>query len=1025
MLPTPDVVLHERILLCENRINEQDAQEDSRSAEGASVCGVLHLAAQKAVGCGGQEALAEPALFLSPDCKTLAVKEPLGRNVCLLSAHDGFKEISSTFVPLPVTRDGEVAADVVLSCSWSPDSRLLLVACRSSAVYLVDESGALVTHWDATWPWAQLQLLAACHGPGNSLLLLTSARVLFLVGHGGPGAAASGSQQQQLQQQAVLAKFSVKRYHNSVRALGYDDKTGLVVLAGDGSSSSSSSNLRRGSSSSSSGQGLTSADAFAAEGVTVSAWQLQEQQLTLKFALGRPQAGPGLLAAGAAGLLGVDTAGAAAAAATRWSLAFSPLLEYAALLTGLGSVYILSLSEGSLADPAADFAGRAAAAATSSSSSGSSILDASTAGLLGPKSVPLTPAFTSAAAAGSGSGSASGSASGAAAAAVPGNRSVAWWGPRVLAVAAADGRVALARLPGSVNVLGAAPARFAPGSRAVANQSGERGLIVVEPITAAAAAAAAAALTPGAAAAAAASQPTTALEAAFSADASAAVGVSAMLAGRRAAALGSNDGEGLGFGSSNGSGCSTQGAGSATGEGLDAAALKSVGGMAGLLARGLGVADEAAAAAAAAAGGGLAGSSFAGWRLVLLSECTPQQLVQAHLRSHDWGSAFYISRAYGLDADVVYRARWSASPVSRASISDNLPKLRDRRAAVAECLSRIAPDYESARLLISYGLRETAKWAAPPAAVAAAAAAAAAAAPEFATPGRVLKHSGSSSSSSSSGATPGRVPLPSPGGLTGVAAAAGASADGAAADLSRLPAAAAAEVGWWRLQRLKLLAAIDRLELAMALNRRSYDPSVFEALRHEDIRAAAAALAATGHEFERLRLQQQLLAAAGPGAAAAADGDGGGAAVLGGVRCGPSDQQITEWFAARALRMDAASGQLTSAQQLLELAVSKGYANFTVSLGVNLGVNATWLSAGLLPQLMACLGAGSSSSSSSSSATDLAERVLPLLACYPHQERSAALHQLLLHLVTGCWGGHKGWAVHGQKHNGRRLGTTY
>jgi hypothetical protein len=71
--------------------------------------------------------------------------------------------------------------------------------------------------------------------------------------------------------------------------------------------------------------------------------------------------------------------------------------------------------------------------------------------------------------------------------------------------------------------------------------------------------------------------------------------------------------------------------------------------------------------------------------LLLLLSC-----LQAHLRSHDWGSAFHISRAYGLDADVVYRARWAASPVSRASISDNLPKLRDRRAAVAECLSRIA-----------------------------------------------------------------------------------------------------------------------------------------------------------------------------------------------------------------------------------------------------------------------------------------------------------------------------------------------
>jgi hypothetical protein len=111
-------------------------------------------------------------------------------------------------------------------------------------------------------------------------------------------------------------------------------------------------------------------------------------------------------------------------------------------------------------------------------------------------------------------------------------------------------------------------------------------------------------------------------------------------------------------------------------------------------------------------------------------------------------------------------------------------------------------DYESARLLISYGLRETAKWAAPPASMAAATAAAAAAAPEFATPGRVLRPSGSSSSS---GATPGRgagaVPLPSPGGLTGVAAAAGGfhvcgcgarcfvpfpgySADGGAADLA-------------------------------------------------------------------------------------------------------------------------------------------------------------------------------------------------------------------------------------------------
>jgi hypothetical protein len=44
------------------------------------------------------------------------------------------------------------------------------------------------------------------------------------------------------------------------------------------------------------------------------------------------------------------------------------------------------------------------------------------------------------------------------------------------------------------------------------------------------------------------------------------------------------------------------------------------------------VADEAAAAAAAAAGEGSAAGSYAGWRLVLLSECTPQQLVQVRCR---------------------------------------------------------------------------------------------------------------------------------------------------------------------------------------------------------------------------------------------------------------------------------------------------------------------------------------------------------------------------------------------------------
>jgi hypothetical protein len=80
----------------------------------------------------------EPALGLSPDGKHLAVKEPCSRRVCLLSAQDGFKEVQAALVPLDVASEGQVVADTVLSCSWSADSSLLLVACRSSAVYLFD-----------------------------------------------------------------------------------------------------------------------------------------------------------------------------------------------------------------------------------------------------------------------------------------------------------------------------------------------------------------------------------------------------------------------------------------------------------------------------------------------------------------------------------------------------------------------------------------------------------------------------------------------------------------------------------------------------------------------------------------------------------------------------------------------------------------------------------------------------------------------------------------------------------------------
>lgn len=96
-------------------------------------------------------------------------------------------------------------------------------------IFLSCSTGRLLCHWDPSWSWAQLQLVASCHGPGNTILILTAARVVFLVAHNGDkhqagssagvteAAASSGGssggftqQQLQLQQQQVLEKYSIK-----------------------------------------------------------------------------------------------------------------------------------------------------------------------------------------------------------------------------------------------------------------------------------------------------------------------------------------------------------------------------------------------------------------------------------------------------------------------------------------------------------------------------------------------------------------------------------------------------------------------------------------------------------------------------------------------------------------------------------------------------------------------------------------------------------------------------------------------
>jgi hypothetical protein len=119
--------------------------------------------------------------------------------------------------------------------------------------------------------------------------------------------------------------------------------------------------------------------------------------------------------------------------------------------------------------------------------------------------------------------------------------------------------------------------------------------------------------------------------------------------------------------------------------------------------------------------------------------------------------------------------------------------------------------------------------------------------------------------------------------------------------------------------------------------------------------------------------------------------------------------QIAEWFAARALRLDSASGQLTSAQQLLELAVAKGYANFTVALSVNSAVNfSADRSSSLGAEASYLLRAGSSNSADGGTTGHMAAAAAAAAAqngvTLPVQSLLVQT-QVLLQLVKAWWPG--------------------
>ncbi|MEW5302472.1 MAG: hypothetical protein WDW36_005253 [Sanguina aurantia] len=342
--------------------------------------------------------------------------------------------------------------------------------------------------------------------------------------------------------------------------------------------------------------------------------------------------------------------------------------------------------------------------------------------------------------------------------------SVSWWGPAVLGISDAAGTVALAQLPGYLNVLGAEPVQCSRGSyicsvpadsltgvaAAAATPIAQRGVFVLEPILASA-------------------------EAGAATDA---VGVSNS-GGTRQGRLGR--------------------------QGSDGAAAAVV-------------------------------LPTAGWRLLMLAERTAEEMMQVFIADENWGSAFQVARAYSLDADAVYAARWASRPVDSGNINDNLAKMTDRRWVAAQCQQRLAPDYESQRRLINYGLKESAKRCPKPPAAgsgpAAAAAAAAGGGPSSVAGGDTLLGEDESAQSST----------------------------GAEEDMD------GAEARWWRAVRLTLWRHSDRLELLYLAQGRTFDATAFQELRALPLKQLAEDWAHAGHVTALLTLVSHYPASLSRGA---------------------------------------------------------------------------------------------------------------------------------------------------------------
>eukprot|EP00803_Ostreobium_quekettii_P005687 evm.model.scf_476.2 EVM.evm.TU.scf_476.2 scf_476:13747-23862(-) len=174
-----------------------------------------------------------------------------------------------------------------------------------------------------------------------------------------------------------------------------------------------------------------------------------------------------------------------------------------------------------------------------------------------------------------------------------------------------------------------------------------------------------------------------------------------------------------------------------------------------------------------------------GWTLHSLVERTPDEMLEIYLKRHAWTEAHALAGKHGLDTNLIFKFRWSATPVDENNINENLKPVTDRRWVIEQCLARVADVSKVQKELLEYGTLETERW----------------------------YHRARS------------VPV-----------------DGSSA----LPEGGIADRDWLLLRRMDLLGSLDRLETFCRVQEGEYSAQAYDLFRVCDLAFAARAFAALG-----------------------------------------------------------------------------------------------------------------------------------------------------------------------------------